>query len=126
MNYQLIQELESIQKRIIEGFGRSDDPYDVAKMIGDRIAELKAKPESGEIITIPVTPPPGLLESMALRDDHSFGMSAGMADEEIENLRKESPIMGRQFLTKAERESRLRSMAQLHEEVVGKGFYRYE
>jgi hypothetical protein len=77
-------------------------------------------------VIIPACPPSGLLYSMALRDDHAFGMSDGMTDDKIIELRKNSPICGNQYLTMAEKQNRLNSMRQLHEEVVGKGFYTYE
>jgi phage N-6-adenine-methyltransferase len=83
-----------------------------------------------ETVTIPVVPPEGLLESMATRLDHAFGLSAGMTDEQIEQMRNspnalDAAIARGQWLTSAERAARLVSMAQVHEEVVGKGFYRY-
>jgi hypothetical protein len=82
--------------------------------------------DSNLVITIPTTPPKGLLESMAMRYNHSFGLSSGMRDDEILSLRESEPIMGRQYLTSTERQSLLITMRQLHEEVVGKGFYKYD
>lgn len=81
------------------------------------------------VVTIPVIPPEGLLESMATRADHSFGMSTELTDEQIEQARNGpdgmEAIMARQWMTTSERRARLTEMAQIHEEVVGKGFYRY-
>lgn len=79
-----------------------------------------------ETITVPTEPPLALLESMALRYDHSWGISAGMTDEQIEAMRACHPIMAGQYLTRSQRAAVLTQMRQLHEEVVGKGFYRYE
>lgn len=79
-----------------------------------------------ETVTIPVNPPRDLLRSMATRYDHSFYVSEQMTDAEIEALRADHPVMGGQYLTSRERESLMTRMSQLHEEVVGKGFYRYE
>lgn len=62
---------------------------------------------------VPLEPTQGLLISMALRDDHGF-LSAG-PDE------ADGPLLVGP--TQAERETRLRSMRQLHEEVVGTGFH---
>ena len=53
-------------------------------------------------VSIPVKPSKALLASMALRFRHDFGL-----------------------LPKAHQEVVLSMMAQLHEEVVGKGFYKY-
>lgn len=53
------------------------------------------------IVTIPIEPTDALLASMAMRLDHSFGLM----DEES-------------------RKSLMSSMRQLHEEVVGTGFYK--
>jgi hypothetical protein len=75
------------------------------------------------LVAVPIKPSKGLLNSMAIRYDHGFGMSCGMSDKEIEEMRKNEPIMGRQFRTLRERESMLTTMGQLHEEVVGMGFY---
>lgn len=82
-----------------------------------------------ETVEVPVTPPAGLLESMAVRLDHAFGHGAFMSDEEIERARSSPDALdaavARQWLTSAERRVRLEQMAQVHEEVVGRGFYRY-
>lgn len=55
-----------------------------------------------QIVTIPVEPSIELLTSMAYRHRHDFGL-----------------------LDQAHQQSILEHMRQLHEEVVGKGFYRY-
>ena len=75
------------------------------------------------LVAVPIKPSKGLLNSMAMRYNHAFGMSFGMPDKEIEEMRKKSPIMGRQLLTSREKEVIIGQMEQLHEEVVGKGFY---
>lgn len=89
-----------------------------------------AQPEPIETTTIPVIPPEGLLESMAIRLDHTFGVSHGMTDEQIEFARNSPDVVeameARQHMTSQERAARLGQMAQVHKEVVGKGFYRYE
>jgi len=82
------------------------------------------KQNEEQYIRIPVKPSNELLNSMAIRYDHAFGLS--LPDEEIEIMRKEYPIWGSQYKTKREKEQILITMKQLHEEVVGQGFYRYE
>ena len=82
--------------------------------------------DPNSIVSISTTPPKGLLESMAMRYDHAFGLSYGMTDEEIQAIKRDYPIMARQYYTFRERESLLTTMRQLHEEVVGKGFYKYD
>ena len=69
---------------------------------------------------IPTKPSNELLQNMAMRYDHSFFNI--ISDEEVEKLRRESPLMGGQMLTSQEREGIIRTMKQLHEEVVGNGF----
>ena len=80
--------------------------------------------DSNLVITIPTTPPRGLLESMAMRYNHSFWHE--LSDTDIELMRAENLLWGRQFLTSQEKKSLLGTMRQLHEEVVGKGFYKYD
>lgn len=58
---------------------------------------------SGDSVVVPVTPPPGLLNSMGMRHRHDFFM---LPEEQKDSIR--------------------RSMRQLHEEVVGTGFWNYE
>jgi hypothetical protein len=66
---------------------------------------------------VPEEPSPGLLMSMAVRFDHGLGMP-GYYDD---------PMFNRQGVTHAMRlENALTTMRQLHEEVVGKGFYKRE
>jgi len=76
-------------------------------------------------VVIPVKPPRELLVSMAFRENHAFCMN-DLTDREIIELRKVSPIMGRQYLTSTEKENTLVRLSQLHEEVVGKGFFNYD
>lgn len=83
-------------------------------------------PKATNKCCIPVDPPDGLLKSMALRYNHAFGLSNGMSDEEILETRKIFPISGKQYLTSTEKSAILSTMRQLHEEVVGKGFYKYD
>jgi hypothetical protein len=74
-------------------------------------AELDGK----QVVCIPLEATPGLLMSMAIRDDHALGMP-GYYDQ---------PFVATEGVTHAKRvESALRKMSQLHEEVVGKGFYK--
>ncbi len=65
-----------------------------------------------ETITIPTTPPKALLISMAMRMRHDFGL----------------PKYPGQFsgMTNREREVLLGEMAQLYEEIAGKGFYKWD
>lgn len=69
------------------------------------------------LVVVPKVPSEGLLNSMAMRYDHGLFMPAGMSDF--------SP-----YATEADRQKKINSvkitMKQLHEEVVGTGFFRYE
>lgn len=66
-------------------------------------------------VIVPVKPTDALLMSMAVRYDHGLGIP-GYYDQE---LFSGSGITHAQHL-----EAALTTMRQLHEEVVGKGFYR--
>jgi len=79
----------------------------------DGIEEVKAKIAAAGYAIVPIKPTDGLLSSMAMRWDHSFGM------DRIETI--PGFAMG---YTPEMRQSLMGSMAQLHEEVVGTGFYR--
>jgi hypothetical protein len=71
----------------------------------------------GGHVVVPVKPTDTLLMSMAVRYDHGLGMP-GYYDQEL---------FSATGITHAQRlESALGTMRQLHEEVVGKGFYRPE
>jgi hypothetical protein len=86
--------------------------------------------EMSETITIPIDPPPGLLESMAMRCNHAFGLSTGISDEKINAMRNSDSVldkmMGGQYMTSREREALLADMRRCHEEVVGTGFFKYQ
>ncbi len=70
---------------------------------------------SSSLVLIPREPPQDLLRSMAVRYDHGLGVP-GYYDQ---------PVFGAENVGHARRmEATLRTMAQLYEEVVGKGFYR--
>ncbi len=71
-------------------------------------------------ITIPTEPPRALLISMAMRLHHDWGMDAWVQA----GTGQRHPLCG--GFTDAEREVVLVEMAQLYEEVVGRGFYRWE
>lgn len=91
---------------------------------GNQVGPMEPPPVP--TVEIPVMPPEGLLESMAARYNHAFGNeSGGMSDEQIEEMRRTGNLMGGQYMTSREREVTLFTMSQLHEEVVGRGFYRY-
>jgi hypothetical protein len=64
---------------------------------------------------LPATPPPGLLESMAMRYRHDFGL---LKDED-----DTSPMSC--GMTPHEREHVLSLMAQLYEEVAGHGYFHW-
>lgn len=69
------------------------------------------------LVTVPVEPTDGLLMSMAIRSDHALGMP-GYYDD---------PMFSASGVTHARRlEVALTEARQLHEEVVGKGFYKPE
>jgi hypothetical protein len=69
---------------------------------------------AGPVAIIPVKPTPGLLNSMCMRYRHDFGILKE-ADEPMSS-----------GVTEAERKSLQGTMRQLHEEVVGAGFYSVE
>lgn len=72
---------------------------------------------------VPVKPTRGLLISMAIRSDHGLGIP-GYYDEMREHLPADHPMKS---VTHAQRmQSTMNSMRQLHEEVVGTGFYKPE
>lgn len=65
---------------------------------------------------LPKTPPPGLLESMAIRSDHGLGVP-GHYDQ---------PMFSENGMTHEKRlKAELTNMSQLYEEVSGHGFYQY-
>lgn len=79
-----------------------------------RLVECLDGVASGTHVIVPKTPTPGLLMSMALRSDHGLGCP-GYYDQEI---------FGEKMATHADMvESAITQMRQLHEEVVGTGFY---
>jgi hypothetical protein len=83
------------------------------------------------LILIPIKPTEALLESMAVRNDHSFCAPGWFgSDEEILAARKSEDFSVRltatQTLTSTEKKNALITMRQLHEEVVGRGFYKYD
>lgn len=86
------------------------------------IQKLIYKLSKGKWCLVPTSPSADLLNNMAMRYDHSF--FCVVPDAEIEEIRKKSPLFGGTMLTSQEREGIIRTMKQLHEEVVGKGFYK--
>lgn len=78
---------------------------------------------------IPVKPARELLLSMAFRENHAFGAPSYFnSDEEILKARDDNSnpwlqLQAKQTLTEAEKEGSIVTMRQLHEEVVGRGFY---
>lgn len=78
-------------------------------------AELPRLRDPAPVVTVPVEPTSALLHSMAVRYDHGLGMP-GYYDQ---------PIFGAENVGHARRlEATISVMRQLHEEVVGTGFYR--
>ncbi len=71
-----------------------------------------------DTVTIPTTPPRALLVSMAMRRYHDFGL-----DRHVIEPFPGWPLPG--GFTPEQREAALVEMAQLYEEVAGKGFYRW-
>jgi hypothetical protein len=81
---------------------------------GERLISRLApppQPRAEGMVLVPVEPSPGLLASMAIRSDHALGC-AGYYDQ-----------FGKEGDHARRMESTMRSMRQLHEEVVGTGFY---
>ena len=75
-----------------------------------------------DTITIPTTPPRELLVSMAVRLRHDFWLDKLSFGDGTETWGSAmSPGM-----TQREREAMLTEMAQLYEEVAGKGFYKWD
>lgn len=96
-------------KSALEALGRPAEAVHV-----EAAAQLIAAfADAAKSAIVPLEPTPGLLVSMALRDDHGF-LAAG-PDE------TDAPLACGP--TQAARESRLRDMVKVHEEVVGTGFY---
>jgi hypothetical protein len=69
-------------------------------------------------VTVPVEPSTGLLVSMAIRADHALGVP-GYYDQPL--MQRLNGVGHARML-----ESTMQTMRQLHEEVVGTGFYRSE
>ena len=63
-------------------------------------------------LTLPVNPPKGLLVSMAMRMDHSFG------------LEQQEMIGFKVGLSKNEKIQLLKDMRRVYEEIIGTGFYK--
>lgn len=105
------------------------EPIDPMSLVGTTRLQIPMQtvllPDNEQVI-IPVKASKALLHSMAVRYDHSLGISEGMTDDEIIAMRKSSPIMACMYRTSQEREGLMTTMKQLHEEVVGRGFYNYE
>lgn len=68
-------------------------------------------------ITVPLNPPRALLVSMAIRFDHAFLMKR-------QEMMPGTGIF--QGYTPEQRESLIRQMSQLYEEVIGTGFYKWD
>lgn len=101
----------SVAKAALEGVELQDE----------RGLPLDVQPKG--TVLVPVEPAPGLLMSMAIRHDHGLGMP-GYYDGLRAALPDDHPMKS---VTHAQRlESTLRQMRQLHEEVVGAGFYKPE
>ena len=78
---------------------------------------------------MPRKPNRSCLLSMALRNDHSFGMPCP-SDKDILEMRVQLDdwvrLTGNQYRTTQEKENSLVSMRQLYEEATGQGFYKNE
>jgi hypothetical protein len=96
----------------------------IAEQIAAGLGEMK------NWAMVPTEPPPGLLESMAIRCTHAFGLSTGISDEKINAMRNSDSVldkmMGGQYMISREREALLADMRRCHEEVVGTGFFKYQ
>ncbi len=80
-------------------------------------------------ILVPKIPSRGLLSSMAMSENHAFGMPVP-GDDEILKMRGPTNVwealVAKQDLTTAEKAGKLVTMSQLYEEATGQGFYRHE
>ncbi len=80
-------------------------------------------------ILVPKVPSRGLLSSMAMRENHAFGMPVP-GDDEILAARKSTNVweamVANQDLTTAEKAGKLVTMSQLYREATGQGFYKHE
>ncbi len=80
-------------------------------------------------IVVPKVPSRGCLSSMAMRENHAFGMPVP-GDDEILAARKSTNVwealVAKQDLTTAEKAGRLVTMSQLYEEATGQGFYKLD
>lgn len=108
-------------KDMREVFFREDWARKAATEPGDTVTPLYATPAQPSTVTaegwklVPVEPTPELLHSMAVRYDHGLGVP-GYYDR---------PIFGGDGIGHARRlEATITTMRQLHEEVVGTGFYK--
>lgn len=106
----LAREVLALQRRSRRGLGDVPCPY-----------RISTQPEHimSDTITIPTAPPRELLVSMAMRIRHDFGIDKPDYGDGLTTF-------GIAGMTQREREVLLAEMEQLYEEVVGKGFYRWD
>lgn len=84
--------------------GAPDDAKELARTAAKNLrAFLSSPPLEDGVVRVPVEPSRGLLVSMAMRNDHGFGLLGANYQNSI-----------------------LEGMKQIHEEVVGTGFYKPE
>jgi hypothetical protein len=114
--------MDTIEKvtRAIESVVVMDGTYsisgdDAIALAQSAIAAYRQALEAEGMVIVPKEPAPALLRSMAIRYDHGLGCP-GYYDH---------PPMQRDGVTHERRlEATISTMRQLHEEVVGTGFYR--
>lgn len=89
------------------------EPYEIAKATWQAALAYVRKGVEGHV-SVPVEPSPGLLASMAMRYDHGIFLSP---DPRSSLLPVSEEARARRI------SSTISTMRQLHEEVVGTGFY---
>lgn len=94
-----VDELNALIETMIDKYQLDPCHTNTRKALRELAVLLDTPPDT---VAVPVNPPEGLLASMAMRWDHSFGLQ----DERTRTFMK-------------------LQMYQVYEEVVGRGFYQY-
>jgi hypothetical protein len=103
------RELKKRITHILSGYGLAEGWVSLS------FVDTQAPPSSVDVAVVPRTPPVGLLISRAIRRDHGLGQRGFYDDPALVAAGGATHLM--------RMESATRSMRQVHEEVVGRGYY---
>ena len=96
-----------------------DSMVDVLNFLNEKYPRFKNL-INGEAVIVDIEPSPGLLTSMAIRYDHGLGIP----DYYNQPLNRPDYVDKYEDWHSRKLDSTIRTMRQLHEEVVGTGFYK--